>query len=146
MGSRVGVEKFAARRAGLLLKEYQRRVACGLRRCWRCGDWLSLERFARDASRSQGRTGCCKPCMSIASKASRYGMTFEELRKRLTENGGRCPLCERASNNMVVDHCHDTGRVRGVICSGCNVGMGLLGDDPDLLRRAANYLEGTFNG
>ncbi|MGW5421011.1 endonuclease domain-containing protein [Streptomyces sp. NPDC003943] len=42
-----------------------------------------------------------------------------------------------------VDHCHETGRVRGVLCFNCNSAIGKLGDDPDVLRRAIAYLEGN---
>lgn len=42
-----------------------------------------------------------------------------------------------------VDHCHETGRVRGVLCFNCNSAIGKLGDDPDTLRRATAYLEGN---
>ncbi|MGW4159353.1 endonuclease domain-containing protein [Streptomyces sp. NPDC004788] len=42
-----------------------------------------------------------------------------------------------------VDHCHETGRVRGVVCFNCNSAIGKLGDDPDVLRRAIAYLEGN---
>lgn len=41
-----------------------------------------------------------------------------------------------------VDHCHKTGRVRGVLCFNCNSAIGKLGDDPDVVRRAVAYLEG----
>ena len=42
-----------------------------------------------------------------------------------------------------VDHCHETGRLRGVLCFNCNSAIGKLGDDPDTLRRAIAYLEGN---
>ncbi|MEU8956887.1 endonuclease VII domain-containing protein [Streptomyces sp. NPDC048518] len=42
-----------------------------------------------------------------------------------------------------VDHCHETGKVRGVLCFNCNSAIGKLGDDPDTVRRAAAYLEGS---
>ncbi|WP_308345211.1 endonuclease VII domain-containing protein [Streptomyces sp. ISL-94] len=55
---------------------------------------------------------------------------------------GVCCVCLRAPA-VHVDHCHSTGRVRGVLCLNCNVGIGLLKDNPDCMRRAAEYLEGT---
>jgi hypothetical protein len=56
---------------------------------------------------------------------------------------GLCPVCldDRARH---IDHDHETGRVRGVLCPGCNTGMGQLGDDPVALRRAADYLSGVL--
>ncbi|MFE5188252.1 endonuclease VII domain-containing protein [Streptomyces sp. NPDC056628] len=49
----------------------------------------------------------------------------------------RCP-----APAVHVDHCHETGRVRGVLCFNCNSAIGKLGDDPDAVRRAAAYSEG----
>ncbi|MGW1805885.1 endonuclease VII domain-containing protein [Streptomyces sp. NPDC002078] len=55
---------------------------------------------------------------------------------------GLCAIC-LAAPAVHVDHCHNTGRVRGVLCFNCNSGLGLLRDDPDAVRRAAAYLEGN---
>ncbi|WP_347878324.1 endonuclease VII domain-containing protein [Streptomyces sp. KS 21] len=56
--------------------------------------------------------------------------------------GGLCCICLKAPA-VHVDHCHETGRVRGVLCFNCNSAIGKLGDDPDILRRAISYLEGN---
>lgn len=53
---------------------------------------------------------------------------------------GQCPICCRESN-LVCDHDHKSGAIRGWICSQCNVGIGNLGDNPAWLRSAAEYLE-----
>lgn len=55
---------------------------------------------------------------------------------------GLCAIC-LAARPAHVDHCHNTGRVRGVLCFNCNSGLGLLRDDPAAVRRAAAYLEGN---
>ncbi|MFE5535310.1 endonuclease VII domain-containing protein [Streptomyces sp. NPDC056492] len=60
----------------------------------------------------------------------------------IADQGGLCCLCLRALA-VHVDHCHKTGRVRGVLCFNCNTGLGLLKDSPDRILRAAEYLEGT---
>ncbi|MBW3561477.1 MAG: endonuclease VII domain-containing protein [Actinobacteria bacterium] len=73
-----------------------------------------------------------------------YGLTLVELREMLTAQGGRCAICNAAFDEDLVpnvDHCHETGRVRGLLCHHCNTGMGLLRDDPARLRSAARYLE-----
>ncbi|MFJ7135810.1 endonuclease domain-containing protein [Streptomyces fungicidicus] len=56
--------------------------------------------------------------------------------------GAGCRSRPKASA-VYVDHCHGAGRVRGVLCFNCNSAIGKLGDDPDAVRRAAAYLEGT---
>lgn len=61
------------------------------------------------------------------------------------ERRGVCPLCERDmwlnGQRLVVDHCHETGKVRSLLCSRCNRGMGMFEDNPESLRKAAKYLE-----
>lgn len=141
MGSYLSAEKSAAKKTGLTVEEWRARRAAGLRHCFRCRAWHPIEMFSIDKSRAQGRTASCKACTSLASTASRYGMSIAKLRDLLVRSEGRCQLCRREADKLVVDHNHDTGRVRGILCSSCNVGMGLFGDDPAAMRAAADYLE-----
>ncbi|WP_329391128.1 endonuclease VII domain-containing protein [Streptomyces sp. NBC_01351] len=59
----------------------------------------------------------------------------------IAAQGGVCLICRKAPA-VHVDHCHETGRVRGVLCFNCNTAIGKLGDDPDVARRVVTYLEG----
>jgi hypothetical protein len=61
----------------------------------------------------------------------------------LADQDGRCAICYTEANGRMwhIDHCHDTGKVRGILCDICNRGIGNLKDDPKLLRQAAEYLE-----
>lgn len=63
----------------------------------------------------------------------RYGVTQREL-------GDRCACCG-ASGNLHVDHCHDTDKVRGVLCFNCNAILGHTRDNPETLRGLIRYLE-----
>ena len=83
------------------------------------------------------------------SLQNRYGIGHEEYLELFEKQDGKCKICETTSNrklkHFAVDHCHDTGDVRGLLCSNCNTAIGLLKDNPDLLRTAAKYIEEAYN-
>lgn len=68
-----------------------------------------------------------------------YGLTGVEWDKMFEEQKGMCKICE-VSKIKHTDHDHKTGRVRGLLCHACNIGLGGFKDDPKLLARAARYL------
>jgi Recombination endonuclease VII len=71
-----------------------------------------------------------------------YGITPADYDRMLRAQGGVCGICKRPSEfGLRVDHCHTTGRVRGLLCTQCNPGVGYFDDDPARLRAAAAYLE-----
>lgn len=72
----------------------------------------------------------------------KYGLTIKGVESLLAGQGGKCAICEVAldAKTLNVDHCHVSGDVRGVLCGGCNTGLGLLGDDITGLRKALKYL------
>lgn len=79
---------------------------------------------------------------------SKYGLSTSDYDRMLEQQGGVCAICnreptERNKAGMVmlnVDHCHATGKVRGLLCPLCNRGLGMFGDCKELLERAAAYL------
>jgi hypothetical protein len=71
----------------------------------------------------------------------RYRMSLEEYDALVIAQGGRCVICDEPGE-LVVDHDHDTGAIRGLLHVRCNAALGAFNDRPDLLRRAAAYLEG----
>lgn len=77
--------------------------------------------------------------------AAAYGITAADYDALLAAQGGRCACCgvtaNRNGKRLFVDHDHETGAVRGIICNKCNQGIGALGDSIDGVRRALNYLE-----
>lgn len=74
-----------------------------------------------------------------------YGLTMEDHAAMMEAQNGMCPLgCGREA--MVVDHCHATGRVRGLLCSPCNWMLGQADDNPAVLRNAADYIEASRMG
>lgn len=75
---------------------------------------------------------------------SMYGITPEQFLEMYEKQGGKCAICEEKPTTMRglhVDHCHDTKRVRGLLCHGCNTGIGALKESPKLFNNAIKYLE-----
>jgi len=73
----------------------------------------------------------------------KFGITLDDYDRRLAEQGGGCAVCgnpPRDDISLHVDHEHQTGRIRGLLCFRCNNALGDLGDDPDVLIRAASYV------
>jgi hypothetical protein len=74
-----------------------------------------------------------------------YGITPEDYDRMLVEQGGTCALCDRKpreGRRLAVDHCHSTGRVRGLLCDIHNRAIGYLGDNEIGLQRALDYIRG----
>jgi hypothetical protein len=74
----------------------------------------------------------------------RYGINFQDYINILQIQENCCGVCslpkEQYHKNMAVDHCHETGDIRGILCNNCNAGMGCFGDNPETLLNAINYL------
>ena len=77
-----------------------------------------------------------------------YGITVEEYDAMLEKQDGVCAICGSPPNGrkLSVDHCHDGGHVRGLLCDSCNTGIGHLKDDVSLINAAALYLMRDQNG
>ena len=84
----------------------------------------------------------CKRCAVLASSdwafRKKYGLTAAQYREIMA--GASCVICGSASS-LVLDHCHESGTVRSVLCSACNTSIGAMAEDPIRLRRAAVYCE-----
>ena len=83
-----------------------------------------------------------------ADLQKKYGITLDDYNQMLEKQNGECAICgaEQADSlkrPLVVDHCHDEGHVRGLLCNHCNMGIGQLNHDIGLLKKAINYLEAT---
>lgn len=83
-----------------------------------------------------------------------WGITLEQYESMLREQKGVCKLCKRPEtkimnrkdgkpHNLAVDHDHQTGRIRGLLCASCNTAIGHLREDPALLKRIIVYLSST---
>ena len=78
---------------------------------------------------------------------SRYGLSIAEFEQMLTSQNGVCAICrhpEKRRYRLSVDHDHESGRVRGLLCSQCNFAIGLMSDEPGRLIAAAQYLTASL--
>jgi Autographiviridae endonuclease VII len=70
----------------------------------------------------------------------RYNITLEDWKLQHEIQEGKCAICSEEVQNLCVDHCHDTGNIRGLLCQNCNRGLGLLGDNLQRVERAYIYM------
>lgn len=90
-----------------------------------------------------------------ANLKRKWGMSISDFDLLYDKTGGICPICsaymhkppskEHRATTACVDHCHITGKIRGVICRTCNLGLGYFKDDPESLKLASAYLGGEEN-
>lgn len=71
---------------------------------------------------------------------SRYGLTKNKYLEMLDSQSNCCKMCDERTD-LVVDHCHTSGLIRGLLCGRCNLALGYLRDSEELALRAANYLK-----
>lgn len=99
--------------------------------------------------------GYCGPHYAVHAFCVKVGTTIDEYHKVYEEQGGKCKLCPRkgslrlsgADNKteiLVIDHCHESGKFRGLLCHNCNVGLGHFKDDIAVLENAIAYLKGEL--
>jgi hypothetical protein len=98
------------------------------------------------------RKYCSKECNNWADKFYLHGVTKEQYYSMLEKQGGVCAICgadksrvkDKSKNGktlmFAIDHCHTTGKIRGLLCSKCNMAIGQLGDTADSVNRAVEYL------
>jgi hypothetical protein len=73
----------------------------------------------------------------------RFGLTQNDYDAMFTQQGGCCAICGSGpkGKHLYIDHDHNTGAIRGLLCNYCNLGLGKFKDNPDTLRKAARYLD-----
>lgn len=129
--------------------------------CKTCLVIKPLSAFHGHSGNTKARKGCksvCKQCTNaklnetydpqVARRKGlkhKYGMTIEQYDEMLANQDYRCAVCGTDTpghtGRFVVDHSHETGNVRALLCNRCNRGLGFFKDNPSLLRDAARYLE-----
>ena len=131
----------------------------GYRVCYTCKVEKKHSEFHANKNNPHGIGYSCKECarkknktyydpVRMRSQALKrlYGITLDDYDRMLKIQNNRCAICngtetiKQNHNNLSVDHCHATGKVRGLLCSSCNSGIGRLKDDVELLEKAIAYL------
>lgn len=137
--------------------------------CGGCNRILPIESFSWNAhvNGKSYRGSRCRECRAKAAsewknkpgnakraRLRRYGISLDEYNTLLAFQNGKCAICGSTksaarfgkTNDLDVDHCHKTGKVRGLLCSTCNNGLGCFKDDPELLHKAIAYLAKSQDG
>lgn len=136
----------------------------GLKVCNQCRLELPVSRFNSHRALRDGLNPRCKACIKSAADAyytenrehvrdrskwhvlkHRYGISREQYEELFLKQGGGCAVCGAATATsrarfLCVDHDHETGEIRGLLCTPCNLAIGYLKDDPELLAGAARYV------
>jgi len=114
----------------------------GYKYCRRCDSIKPFAEWHRNVRQSDGLSGYCKSCRAELSRLRHlkktFGLTPADLAALVASQGGTCAICDGPPQH--IDHDHATGKVRGVLCGPCNMGLGQFGDDPQRLMRATTYL------
>jgi hypothetical protein len=129
--------------------------------CSSCGELKDLGQFGKNARGRLGLNARCKKCKnaqhrawasrdtnSLKKKLKRHGLTLEAYDEMRRSQNFACKLCGKPeeeeyaqrSQRLSVDHCHETGYVRGLLCDRCNKFLGAVKDSPELLDRMHAYL------
>ena len=109
--------------------------------CPLCDEEKLLTEFNKKTSRKDGLDYKCRACAKDLKMKQRYGVTPQQYKFMLDSQGHRCYICRGGSKrSLVVDHCHMTSKIRGLLCDSCNLGLGKFRDSPLLVERALQYL------
>ena len=115
--------------------------------CKDCGQEKSIDEFY--SKRDNEAHAYCKTCHLVRNRKYKYkwayDITVEEVLSMRKEQDFSCKICgtheEDLTRGLFVDHCHETGKIRGLLCNDCNTLLGRAKDDIDILKRSIKYLE-----
>ena len=128
-----------------------------MKQCSSCKQHLPFSCFSPDKTKKLGVSSLCKSCKN-KRYSTRYSKTYRDTRLKklynlkvgeydnmLKAQQGLCKICQssetgRGDQWLVVDHCHETNQVRGLLCNTCNRALGLFKDNVTTLQKAISYL------
>lgn len=112
--------------------------------CPTCGTPKTDETTDRRSKGSHRFAAYCRACekvnMIYRHLKSRHGITKEQWHTMYAEQDGKCAICHLPSK-LMLDHCHTTNTIRGLLCHQCNLGLGHFKDNQELLQAAISYLQ-----
>jgi hypothetical protein len=135
------------------------------KKCSKCKEFKELTHFYKNRHKSDGLQDRCRVCHKeylnkwraenpekrkqqnarrnhrVNNLRNLYGLSPEDFELMARTQNGLCAICQSLPDQLVVDHCHITGNVRGLLCNKCNRGIGQLNDDIETVRSALEYLE-----
>jgi len=134
--SEVNVEKASQRKISLVIAVDKT--------CGNCKVKKLAREFLVSYRTLDGLSWSCNRCRRSSEFMRLYGITIEEYEAMCEEQQGLCKICNNPESidgrSLAVDHCHNTGAVRGLLCGKCNKALGLLNDNTILMERAIAYL------
>lgn len=117
----------------------------GRKQCSTCFEWKPLDGFRPNKRIKGGYHSFCRACDHKKRIKKSYGITESEYQELFATRVAVCAICggvNRDGRSLFVDHDHDSGAVRGLLCNLCNRGLGNFRDSIDLLETAIQYLKG----
>lgn len=117
------------------------------KRCCKCKSVKDISKFYKNKLSKDRYNSNCIKCSEVKSSnynISKYGLTKLEYTELLDSQDFKCAICNETNGDhtrLFIDHDHNTGKVRGLLCHTCNAGLGMFKDSTMLLLVAATYLE-----
>ena len=125
--------------------------------CYGCKELKAYSKYGKSANSVDGLSHKCKVCRRIRAKEiycplktrtkklkREYGMTLKDFDWLINSQNNKCAICGfklKPGRHTHIDHCHKCGTVRGLLCSSCNMALGMFLDDPLIIAAALKYVE-----
>lgn len=108
--------------------------------CHTCNEVKPASEFHKNSGKRGGLSEHCKSCRNTNIVEKRYNLSKGQLEQMKKQVDNKCQICNNELP-LAVDHCHSTGKVRGLLCGNCNNGLGRFKDNISYLKNAIKYLE-----
>lgn len=130
--------------------------------CTKCKKHLPITQFAKRGDDKKKYRSHCRTCVNIANlkryytkdstkevhktasykhRIKSYGLTIEEYENKLSTQNNCCAICKSSLVKPNIDHCHETGIVRDILCQNCNTSLGHAKDDVNILAAMIEYIK-----